>query len=301
MQSGYSTTHNRQGYRWESLAPLQRCSKGILQPTVDWAIVGRVLPLSRDTVGVFYNPQSTGQSLGESCPSPEIHSGYSTTHSRLGYRWESLVPLQRYSRGILQPTVDWAIVGRVLSLSRDTVGVFYNPQSTGLSLGESCPPSKDAVGVFYNPQSTGLSLGESYPSPEIQSGYSTTHSRLGYRWESLVPLQRYSRGILQPTVDWAIVGRVLPLSRDTVGVFYNPQSTGLSLGESCPSPEIHSGYSTTHSRLGYRWESLVPLQRCSRGILQPTVDWDIVGIVLPLSRDTVGVFYNPQSTGLSLG
>ena len=43
----------------------------------------------------------------------------------------SLTSLQRCSRCILQPQPTWPLVRRVLSLRRDTVGVFYSPSKLG--------------------------------------------------------------------------------------------------------------------------------------------------------------------------
>ena len=101
VQSGPGGNGNGQDPRWKSLTPLQRCSWCILQfqPTgpsleesypfakmqlmystvpADRTLVGRVLPLCRDAVDVFYSP------------------------SRQDPRWRSLTPLQRCSWCILQ-------------------------------------------------------------------------------------------------------------------------------------------------------------------------------------------------------
>ena len=260
----YNRTHV-----WEGLTPLQRCSQRILQPKstgpqdtrlgwsyppaemqsaysaaqIDWATghsLGRVLPLCRDAVGVFYSP------------------------NRLGHRtlvWEGLTPLQRCSRRILQPKstgpqdtclggsyppaemqsaystaqIDWATghsFRRVLPLCRDAVGVFYSANRLGhrTLVREGLTPLQRCSRRILHPNSTGpqdTRLGGSYPSAEMQSAYSTAQ------------------------IDWATghsFGRVLPLCRDAVGVFYSP------------------------NRLGHRilvWEGLTPLQRCSRRILQP--------------------------------
>ena len=228
------------------------------------------IPQSRNTVGLFYSP------------------------SLLGSRWGSLTPFQRCSRCILQPQstgpslrqsypfsemqsvystapVDWALVGAVLPLFRDAVGVFYSLSRLGPRWG-SLTPFQICSRCILQPQSTGPSLGQSYPFSEMQSVYSTA------------------------PVDWALVEAVLPLFRDAVGVFYSP------------------------SRLGSRWGSLTPFQRCSRCILQPQptgpslrqsypfsemqsvystapVDWALVEAVLPLFRDAVGVFYSPSRLG----
>ena len=123
-------------------------------------LVGGVLPLCRDAVGVFCSLSRLGQH--DTC-------------------WGSLTPLQRCSRCILQ---------------------------------------SQPIGP------TRHSLGESYPSAEMQSVYSAV------------------------SADWAnttLVGGVLPLCRDAVGVF-------------CSLSRL--GQHDTH------WGSLTPLQRCSRCILQ---------------------------------
>ena len=254
---------------WESLTPLQRCSRHILQPqptgppghllresypsaemqsaystaSADWAtrtLIERVLPLCRDAVGIFYSL------------------------SRLGHQdtyWESLTPLQRCSRHILQPqptgppghllresypsaemqsaystvSADWAtrtLIERVLPFCRDAVGIFYSLSRLGHqdTYWESLTPLQRCSRHILQPQPTGPPghlLRESYPSAEMQSAYSTA------------------------SADWAtrtLIERVLPLCRDAVGIFYSL------------------------SRLGHQdtyWESLTPLQRCSRHILQP--------------------------------
>ena len=135
MLTVYSTARltGLQDTCWWSLTPLHRCSRCILQPS--WlgyrTFVGGVLPFCRDAVGVFYSlaDWATGHLLVES------------------------YPLQRCSRCILQP--GWlgyrTLVGGVLPLCRDTVGVFYSPADWA----------------------TGHLLVESYPSVVMQSVYST--------------------------------------------------------------------------------------------------------------------------------
>ena len=93
---------------------------------------------------------------------------------------------------------------------------------------------------------------------------------------------------------------VLTLFRDIVGVFCSP------------------------SRLGSRWGSPTPLQRCNHSVLQPQptgpslmesypsaemhsvystapTDWVFVGGVLPVCRDVAGVFCRPSRSGLRWG
>ena len=137
--------------------------------------------------------------------------------------------------------------------------------------------------------------------------------------------------------DWVtrhlLVGGVLPLSRDAVGVFYSPSRLDhktLIGGGSFLSPEMQSVYSTAPADwvTGHLFggESYPPLQRCSRCILlhqptgpldthwgksyplqscslcilqpQPTRPQDTYwGRVLPLSRDAVGVFNSSSRLG----
>ena len=72
---------------WESVSPLQRCIRGILQhPQANWAtrtLTGGVLLLCRDAFGVFYSPHLQpnwlpGYSLEESYPPAEMQSVYFT-------------------------------------------------------------------------------------------------------------------------------------------------------------------------------------------------------------------------------
>ena len=103
---------------------------------------------------------------------------------------------------------------------------------------------RDAVGVFYSPSRLGFSFGESYISAEMQSVYSTALADWTTRWGSLTPLQRCSRCILPPQPTGLLVGGVLLLCRDAVGVFYSLSRLGYSLGESYSSAEMQSVYST---------------------------------------------------------
>ena len=290
---GVFYNHNRLGPHWGSLTPLQRFSRCILQPqqtkpslgkshpsaqmqsvysttTTNSALTGEVLPLCRDSVGVFYS------------------------HNRLSPPWVSLTPQLRCSRCILQPQqtrpslgksypsakiqsvystapMDWALLGEVLPLCRDAVGVFYNHNKLGPHWG-SLTPLQRFSRCILQPQQTKPSLGKSHPSAQMQSVYSTT------------------------TTNSALTGEVLPLCRDSVGVFYS------------------------HNRLSPPWVSLTPQLRCSRCILQPQqtrpslgksypsakiqsvystapMDWALLGEVLPLCRDAVGVFYNHNKLG----
>ena len=116
-----------------------------------------VLPLCRDTVGVFCSP------------------------SRMDHSLESLTPLQRYSRCILQPKSDGPQGIRLLSLTplQRCSRCILQPQSDG-PLGirlESLTPLQRCSWCILQPQSDGLQ---------------------GTRLESLTPLQRCSRWILQP-------------------------------------------------------------------------------------------------------
>ena len=131
----------------------------------------------------------------------------------------------------LLPYPGHSLVG-FLPLCRDTICVFYIPSLLGHqnTRWESFTPLQRCSLCVLHPQligPPGRSLGEFYPSAEMQSVCSTSPA------------------------DWAtrtLVGRVLPLCRDAVCVFYIP------------------------SWLGYqdaRWESFTPLQRCSLCVLHP--------------------------------
>ena len=204
---------------------LQRCSQCILQPQATGLFVGGVLPLCRDAVNVFYSPKRLDSLLGESYPSAEMQSMYSTAPSDWTLCWGSLTPLQRCSQCILQP------------------------QATGLFVGGVLPLCRDAVNVFYSPKRLDSLLGESYPSAEMQSMYSTAPSDWTLCWGSLTPLQRCSQCILQPQATGLFVGGVLPLCRDAVNVFYSPKRLDSLLGESYPSAEMQSVYSTAPTNL----------------------------------------------------
>ena len=128
---------------------------------------------------------------------------------------------------------------------------------------------RDAVGVFYNPSRQSHSLGESYPSAVKQSVYSATPADRATRWGSLTPLPWNSRCILQLQPTEPLVGGVLPLCRETVGVFCNPSRQSHSLGESYPSAVKQSVYSATPADRATRWGSPTPLPWNSRCILQP--------------------------------
>ena len=144
-------------------------------------------------------------------------------------------------------------------------------------------------------------LGESYPFAEIQSVYSTASANWATRWGHLIPLLRCSWCILQPQPTGPLVGSVLPICWDAVGVFYSPSQLGHLLGASYPFAEMQFVYSTASANWATRWGSLTPLQRCSQYILQPQLTRPLVGGVLPLCWDAVGVFYSPSQLGHSLG
>ena len=154
------------------------------------------------------------------------------------------------------------------TLGRSNKGVLSSPQSsciTGASpsdcfcyiwdtLWRSLTPLQRSSWCFLLPQPAGpgYSLGELYLSAEKQSVYSTAPANwdTGYSLGEYTHPERSSRCILQsqPTGPKTHFGGVLPLRRDTVGVFYSP------------------------SQLGHR--------TLFRG-------------VLPLCRDTVDVLYSP--------
>ena len=213
----------------------------------------RVLPICRDTVGVFKSPSNQGQRT--------LIAGKCLTH------------MPRCSRCIQQPQQsgpnDTHCGGRVLPICRDTVGVFSSHSNQGqtthiagkgLTLMQKCswciqqpqpsgpndthcggrvlPIYRDTVGVFNSPSNQGkttLIAGEgSYPYAEIQSVYSTAPAirakRHSLRGKSLTHMPRYSRCIQQPQQsgpkDTHCGGRVLPICRDTVGVFSSHRNQG---------------------------------------------------------------------------
>ena len=112
---------------------------------------------------------------------------------------------------------------------------------------------KDAVDIFCSPYRLGYSLGESNPFGKMQSMYSTAQTDWVSRWESINPLQRCSRCILQPLQTGSLVGRVLPLWKDAVSVCYSPSWMGYSLGESYSFAKMRSIYSTAPTDWVTRW------------------------------------------------
>ena len=196
MKLVYSTASANWATRWGSFIPLQRCSWCILQPQPTGPLVGGVLSLCRDAVGVFYSLSQLGHSLGEFYPFAEMQLVYSTASANWATHWGHLIPLLRCSWCILQPQPTGTLVGGVLPLCWDAVGVFYSLSQLGHSLGNLTPLQRcsqyilqpqltrplvggvlslcwDAVGVFYSLSQLGHSLGKSYPFAEMQSLYST--------------------------------------------------------------------------------------------------------------------------------
>ena len=178
---------------------------------------------------------------------------------------------------------------------------ILQPQPTGPLVEGVLSVCRDIVGVFCSLSRLGHSLRASNPSAEMSSVYSAASADWATRWGRLTRLQRYRRCILQPQPTRPLVEEVLPVCRDVVGVFYSPSRLGHSLRESYPSAEISSVYHTASADWATRWGSLTPLQRCSRCILQPQPTGPLVGGVLPLCRDVVGVFYSLSPLGHSLG
>ena len=138
----------------------------------------------------------------------------------LDTRWWSVTHLQRCSQCILQLQSTGPLVRGVLPLCRDAVSVFYN---------------SNRLDHLY---------GVSYPSAEMQSVYSTTPIDWTTCTGSLTPLQRCSQCILQLQSTGPLVRGVLPLCRDAVSVFYNSNRLDHLYGESYPSAEMQSVYST---------------------------------------------------------
>ena len=125
-------------------------------------LVGGVLPLCQDAVGVFCSPSQLGYQdthWWESSPSAEMQLVYSAAPANLATK---------------------TLIGKVLPLCRDAVGVF-------------CSPS--------------------------QLGHQDTH------WESLTPsaeMQLVYSAAPANLATKTLIGRVLPLCRDAVGVFCSP-------------------------------------------------------------------------------
>ena len=159
------STFNKVEYYWSHMIRLLK--------VISRTLFEGILPLCRDTVGVFYSPRWLDNSLGKSYSSAEMQSVYSTAPGYWATLWGSLPPLLRCSRCILQPHVIGQLFREVLSLCWD------------------------AVGVFDSPRLLGNSLGKSSPSAEMQSVYSTAPGDWATLWGSLIPLLRCSRCILQ--------------------------------------------------------------------------------------------------------
>ena len=139
----------------DGLTPLQRCSRCIQHPQpIGLSLVGMVLFLCRDVVGLFNSPsQLNSHWWGWSYSSAEMQSVYSTAPAN----WtliggDGLIPLQRCSRCIQHPQpIELSLVGMVLFLCRDAVGIFNIPS-----------------------QLNSHWWGWSYSSAEMQSVYSTS-------------------------------------------------------------------------------------------------------------------------------
>ena len=73
----------------------------------------------------------------------------------------------------------------------------------------------------------------------------------------------------------------LPFCRDAVSIFYSPNWTGSRWGQSYPTEEMRSVYSTVPIEWALIKGSLTPLKRCSRYILQPQPNGLSLREVLP--------------------
>ena len=152
----------------------------------------------------------------------------------------------------------------------------------------------------------------SYPSAEIQSVYPTVpinwatgHTLAG----DLTSQQRFSRCIRQslPTGPQDTRWRgILPLIRDSVGVFDSPYRLGHRThigGGSYLSAEIQSVYSTvptdwaTGHTLAGDLTSQQRFSRCNRQSLSTGPQDTRWRGILPLCRDAVGVFDSPYRLG----
>ena len=292
MQSVYSTVPADCTTHWGSLFPLQRCNQCILQSQPTAPLIGGVFSLCRDAISVFYSTSRLHHSLGESFPSAEMQSVYSTAPADCTTHWGSLFPLQRCNQCILQSQPTTPLIGGVFSLCRDAISVFYSPSRLHHSLGESFPsaemqsvystapadctthwgslfPLQRCNQCILQHQPTAPLVGETFPSAEMQSVYSTVPADCTTHWGSLFPLQRCNQCILQSQPTAPLVGGVLSLCSDAISVFYTSCRLRHSLGESYPSAAMPSVYSTLPVDYATRWGRLFPLQRCNLCILMP--------------------------------
>ena len=195
--------------------PLCRDAVGLFYGTVDWVTRWEALPLCRDVVGVIYSPSWLGHPLGDSYQSAEMQLVYYTATANWATRWGG--EFYNPSRLVL-----WSTRWGVLTLSRGAVGVFYSRSRLGHSLGESYFPSEmhsvylqsswlshllgavlllcgDVICVFYTPNRLGHSFGELFPLCRNVVGLLYGHCQLGHS-----------------------LSGVLLLCRDIVGEFYSP-------------------------------------------------------------------------------
>ena len=137
-------------------------------------------------------------------------------------------------------------------------------------------------------------LGEYYPYAEKQSVYSTAQAN----WAGcLVSYLGHSLVGSYPSAEVESVHFTAPAYWASCLVSY----PGHSLGESYPSAVMQSVYSTAPANWATHWRSFTPLQSCSRCILQPQTTRPLVGWVVLLCRDAIGVFYSPSRPCHSLG
>ena len=128
------------------------------------------------------------------------------------------------------------LVGEIFSLCRDAVSVFYSPSRLvhRVLVGEGSYPPAEMLSVYST----------------APADWSTGHS-LG---EGFTPLQRCCRCILQPEptglhgTRW---GRVLPLYKDAVVVFYSPSRL-------VPNPLEF--YRTVINNVVNRWQKSIDVQ-----------------------------------------
>ena len=150
------------------------------------------------------------------------------------------------------------LVGRVLPICREAVGVFCSPNRLGhMTLFRGVLPlCREAVGVFCSP------------------------NRLGHMtlFRGVLPLCREAVGVFC-SPNWlghmTLFRRVLPLCREAVGVFCSPNRLG-------------------HMTLV---RGVLPLCREAVGVFcspNRRCHMTLVRGVLPLCREAVGVYYNPS-------
>ena len=164
---------------------------------------------------------------------------------------------------------------------------------------QSEPGSNSNEGVLGIPQSS--SITGTTPSDSLVSF-------LGMRG-GVYPTAEMSQYILHPqptgpVILRTLIGGILSLCRDAVGVFYSPSQLGQSYPELLLQGNLTPLQRSSHIQDTLGWGCLTLLQRCSRCILHtqptgPVILRTLIGGILSLCRDAVGVFYSPSWLGQS--